>query len=354
MCTPADGSQAAGPGTAIVAANGCPALAHMPPNEILYLSFDDVAAAGPDMAETIALVEAALRDKGAGLTQLPPQVSLHPMADTSFLYAMPAWVPSRRAAGVKWVSGYPCNPGRGLRYISGLIILNDPETGLPLAIVDCAWITAQRAGAVSAIAARRLAPPEAREAALLGAGVQGRSQIRALAAALPTLREVRVFDMRQDAVQELVADLRPELPWLRLAEAAFPEEAVRGADIVVSAGPIVHPPRPRIKRDWLKRGCLGLPIDFDSMWTMEAMHLDRFLVDDMQQYHVFREQGFFQTSPPPDGDLGDLLNGRCPGRTKPGERILSMNLGIAVLDIPLAKLVCERAVDRGLGLRLPR
>jgi ornithine cyclodeaminase/alanine dehydrogenase len=321
--------------------------------EILYLSYQDVAAVGPSMAETIAIVEGAFRDKGHGVTQLPAKTALHPLDEDAFIHAMPAWVPSSRAAGVKWVSGYPLNQQKGLPYIAGLLILNDPDTGIPLAVMDCAWITAQRTGAVSGIAARHLAPPGAATAALLGAGVQGRTQVRALATEVQSLREVRVFDPRQESADSLIAELGAEFPRLRLQPAAFPEEAVRGADIVVSAGPILKHPRPNIEKNWLKPGCLGLPVDFDAMWTGPALQLDRYLVDDLAQYRYYEQQGFFAAAPEPAGDLGDLLAGRCPGRKSEKERIISMNLGVAIADMPTARLVFERALASGKGQVLP-
>ncbi len=321
--------------------------------ELLYLSYADVAAVGPDMAETIAIVEQAFRDKGSGVTQLPAKTALHPLDEDAFLHAMPAWVPSHQAAGVKWVSGYPGNAAQGLPYIAGLLILNDPGTGLPIAVMDCAWITAQRTGAVSGLAARHLALPGAETAALLGAGVQGRTQVRALLTEVRTLREVHVFDPRQEAMDSLTQDLGQEFPSVHLAPAAFPEEAVRGADIVVSAGPILKHPRPTIAREWLKPGCLGLPVDFDAMWTGEALNLDNYLVDDLAQYRYYEQQGFFAAAPEPAGDLGDLLAGRCPGRTNPQERIISMNLGVAIADMPTARVVYDRAIAAGKGRILP-
>jgi len=321
--------------------------------EILYLSYQDVAAVGPSMAETIGIVEAAFKDKGQGLTQLPAKTALHPLDEDAFLHAMPAWVPSSRAAGVKWVSGYPDNQAKGLPYISGLLILSDPDTGLPLAVMDCAWITAQRTGAVSGLAARYLAPPGAQTAALLGAGVQGRTQVRALATELESLEEVHIFDPRETATRALCDELSREFPALRLLPAAFPEEAVRGADVVVSAGPILKHSRPTIDRDWLKPGCLGLPVDFDAMWTGPALNLDRYLVDDLAQYRYYEQQGFFAAAPKPLGDLGDLLAGRVTGRTDDKQRIISMNLGVAIADMPTARTIYERALAQGRGHVLP-
>ncbi|MFZ5769580.1 MAG: ornithine cyclodeaminase family protein, partial [Bacillota bacterium] len=109
--------------------------------EILYLSRADVERVGLTMPEVIELVEQAFREKGGGFVEVPPKPGLHPAGD-AFIHAMPAWLSRMGAAGMKWVSGYPQNQARGLPYISGLIILNDPETGIPRAVMDCSWVTA--------------------------------------------------------------------------------------------------------------------------------------------------------------------------------------------------------------------
>ena len=85
----------------------------------------------------------------------------------AFLHAMLAHIPSLGAAGMKWVAGFPENQAKGLPYVSGLLILNDPETGLPLAVMDCTWITAKRTGAATAVAAKHLARPDSKSAGIL-------------------------------------------------------------------------------------------------------------------------------------------------------------------------------------------
>jgi len=134
------------------------------PDEILYLSRADVEAAGVAMPEVIAALAVAFREKGEGRVEMPPKPGIHPRSD-AFLHAMPAWIPALGSAGIKWVGGFPENPAHGLPYISGLMILNDPENGFPTAVLDATWITAMRTGAATALAARHLARPESRSAA---------------------------------------------------------------------------------------------------------------------------------------------------------------------------------------------
>src|SRR3970040_2286135 len=128
----------------------------MDPGTILYLSRRDVEAVNLPMAEIIAALEAMFKEKGLGQTEMPPKPGIHTRPD-AFIHAMPAYIPSLGASGVKWVSGYPDNQKKGLPYITGLLILNDPETGVPMAVMDCTWITAMRTGAATAVAAKYLA-----------------------------------------------------------------------------------------------------------------------------------------------------------------------------------------------------
>src|SRR5512143_3484291 len=113
----------------------------MPEQQILYLSRADVEAVNLSMTTIVGLLEAAFREKGHGRVEMPPKPGIHTRPD-AFIHAMPAYIPALKAAGLKWVSGYPANAAHGLPYISGLIVLNDDETGLPYAVMDGTWITA--------------------------------------------------------------------------------------------------------------------------------------------------------------------------------------------------------------------
>jgi len=127
--------------------------------EVLYLSRADVEAARVPMRAIIERLEEVFREKGHGRTEMPPKPGIHPgpQGNDNFIHAMPAYIPAMRAAGLKWISGFPGNQARSLPYISGLLILNDEETGLPKAIMDATWITAMRTGAATAVAVRHLA-----------------------------------------------------------------------------------------------------------------------------------------------------------------------------------------------------
>ena len=146
-------------------------------NQLLYLSYDDVTRVELSMSEIIESMERMFRAKGEGKTEMPPKPGIHPGGGDNFIHAMPAYIPDLESSGIKWVSGFPKNPEKGLPYISGLLIFNDVHTGLPLSVMDCGWITAKRTGAASAISARYLARPESAAMGMLGCGVQGLSLI---------------------------------------------------------------------------------------------------------------------------------------------------------------------------------
>ena len=155
--------------------------------KILYLSRKEVAETGLTMAEVIEAVEQAFREKGEGKVEMPPKPGVHSRPD-SFIHAMPAYIAATGALGIKWVAGYPENSKRGLPYISGLVVLNDPDTGLPQAVMDCVWITAMRTGAATTVAARYLAREDSKYLGVLGAGVQGFSNLEALKVLFPEAR----------------------------------------------------------------------------------------------------------------------------------------------------------------------
>src|SRR5512146_1787193 len=108
----------------------------MATDELLYLSRADVEKVNLDMAAIIKLLEQAFLEKGNGKVEMPPKPGIHTMPD-AFIHAMPAYIPAMHSAGIKWVSGYPENFKHGLPYITGLLILNDAETGIPYTVMDC-------------------------------------------------------------------------------------------------------------------------------------------------------------------------------------------------------------------------
>ena len=304
------------------------------------------------MDDVVRTVEEAFNENARGNAEMPPKPGIHPGGD-AFIHAMPAYLPNMSAAGIKWVSGYPENFKRNLPYISGLIILNDPSTGLPISVMDATWITAMRTGAATAVAAKYLARPDSKIVGIIGCGVQGRSNSEALHTVFRNLQEIRAYDISTANLQRYVEEMTDKLG-VTIKVVKGPRDAVEGSDVVVTAGPIIKHPTPVIEKSWLKSGVFACPIDFDSYWKPESMHaMGKFCVDDGEQLDYYRSVGYFQDIPRVYADLGELVARKKVGRENEEERIMSMNLGVAIEDMAVAAKIYHAAIGKGSGQRLP-
>jgi ornithine cyclodeaminase/alanine dehydrogenase-like protein (mu-crystallin family) len=318
---------------------------------VLYLSRKDVEGVNLSMSEIIDALNSMFREKGEERVEMPPKPGIHTRKD-AFIHAMPAYIPSMKAAGMKWVSGYPENQKIGLPYISGLLILNDPETGLPLVVMDATWITAQRTGAATALAAKYLARAESSSVGILACGVQGRSNLEALAC-LFKITKVKAYDNHPEVAQRFAQEMA-EMIHADIEVVKNPKEAVVGLDLVVTSGPILKDPSPVIEADWLAEGAFASPVDFDSYWKGEALRqADKLATDDTNQMEYYRKAGYFKDTPQPYADLGAIVAGKKPGREKADERTICINLGIALDDMATAILIYKKACELGMGTELP-
>jgi ornithine cyclodeaminase/alanine dehydrogenase len=303
------------------------------------------------MPTILRLLKEAFREKGQGKVEMPPKPGIHTMPD-SFIHAMPAYIPSLKSAGIKWVSGYPENYKRGLPYITGLLILNDTETGIPLAVMDCTWITAMRTGAATGVSAKYLARPNSEVAGILACGVQGRTNLEALACLFP-LKRVYAYDILPEAQEKYIAEMRAKFKF-EIIGVKEPNQAVVESDLVVTSGPILKHPTPTIAKDWLKPGAFGSAVDFDSYWSGAALaQMDRISTDDHAQFQYYKSVGYFQQTPDPYADLGEMAAGLKLGRQNDKERTLAINLGLAMDDMAVAPEIYRRAKEKGIGIRLP-
>lgn len=323
----------------------------MAEQRMLYLSRADVEKVALDMPTILKLLEEAFKEKGNGKVEMPPKPGIHTMPD-AFIHAMPAFIPSLHSAGIKWVSGYPENFKRGLPYITGLLILNEDETGIPYSVMDCTWITAYRTGAATGLAAKYLARPNSEVAAILACGVQGRTNLEALASIFP-LKRAYAYDILPEVQAKFITEMKKKFKF-EILPAKSPKEAVMASDLVVTSGPILKHPTPTIEKDWLKPGGFGSAVDFDSYWTGPAMaQMDRISTDDHAQFEYYRESGYFSQTPAPYADLGQLATGQKPGRGSDKERNLAINLGLAMDDMAIAPEIYRRAMAKEIGTWLP-
>jgi len=321
------------------------------PQELLYLSRADIEKINIPMTEIISSLEKMFVEKGKKQVEMPPKPGIHPKED-SFIHAMPAYIPSMQSAGIKWVSGFPENPKKNLPYITGLLILNDAETGLPISVMDCTWITAMRTGAATAVAAKYLANPASSSVGILACGVQGRSNLEALSCIFD-IEKVLVYDIFPQASGKFATEMSKKLD-VSIEIVSTPKEAVVDSDLIVTSGPILKNPKPTIEKGWMKKGGFASAVDFDSYWTTSALNeMDKIYTDDVPQMNYYKTIGYFRETPNPIGDLGELLVETIKGRESPDERIITMNLGLALDDMATAPLIYEAAKKASIGTVLP-
>lgn len=312
----------------------------------------------PALPERLRLAEITLRGLASG-ADLPPKIGVHPRETSSFAHAMPAFLRGAAAdgsddrLGMKWVLGFSGNNDRGLPAIHGLILLNDPQTGAPLAILDAGAITAERTAAVSGVAIRAFAPRVAGRrprAALIGAGVQGRSHLAVLGHLLPGL-DLRLYDRDPDRAAKLCELAAATNGIGSVTRAASARDAVEGADVVVTAASFAPPhERQVMTNDWLVPDVLVVPVDYATYCAAEvARDAALFLTDHRDQFLANREAGNFDGYPDPGAMLGEAL---AAGAPRPAGRVVVSHLGTGLADVVLGTAILGTAIDRGLGTEL--
>jgi ornithine cyclodeaminase/alanine dehydrogenase-like protein (mu-crystallin family) len=322
---------------------------------LLYLSRDDLESLGITPLEVVDAVDAGCAAKGRGEVVMPPKLSLHGEGD-AYSQVMAATLHGDAGLGAKWVTLFPQNAARGLPVTNGLVVLGDPRTGLPSAVMDAATITAWRTGAGVGVAARYLARPDVTTVGVLGCGVQARAAVRALAAVLPGLREVRCHDAVPEAGEAFVAGLEAELPAVDFALVAAPADVTAGGGVVVTAVTMTAAIAPPLGPGLLEPGALAVALDYDAAWSPAAMAAcDRFFCDDTATARATQAAGVRLAQLPGEiaGDLGQLAAGLVPGRERPDERLFCLDLGMALEDVVTGKLALRKARELGVGKELP-
>lgn len=331
-----------------------------------HLSAAEVAAAMPPLVERLELAERTMRALGRD-AELPPKIGVHPRQPGSLAHAMPALLRGRATdgsedlIGAKWIAGFPANPAIGLPTYHALVLLNDPLTGEPLAVMDAATITAQRTAAISGTAIRHFMPGGAGQGgsarvAVLGAGAQARSHIPVIGHLLPgaVLRITDVDPARASALAQeaaAVGDIgsATAVPSVR--------EAVESADVVVSVVSF-GPDRQALDMAWLGPETLFVAVDYDMQAPAALAREALFAVDDREQFLATRCGETFAGYPDPDATLGELLRGDVPAgpgaADRPAGRILVAHLGVGLADVVFAAAILARAEQLGVGRLLPR
>ena len=324
---------------------------------VLILSHRDVHAALPPEACAEAMA-AVLAEHARGATYLPLRSVIKPPGAAGFMGLMPGWrgrQPDQDAAfALKAICIMPGNPARGLDAHQGLVTLFDGETGVPTAILDASAVTAIRTAAVTAVATGLLAREDARTLAIIGAGVQARSHLRALAN-VRDFEQVRVYAPTGAHVQALVEET--SLDRGELAAATSAEEAVRGADVVVA---VTNSREPVLQHGWLAPGAHVNAVGASTLQTREldsatvaasALFCDsrESLRNEAGEFARAVAEGAIPGEEHIRAELGEVLAGMAPGRRDDGELTLFRSLGVAIEDLAAAERAVTTARERGIG-----
>jgi ornithine cyclodeaminase len=326
--------------------------------EFLYLTQADVCATGVDMPMVVDAVEESFRLHHQGRTTLPHKVVLDMgERERGRGNAMPAYVGGDYDVfGIKWIAGFPQNPLlHGLPRATGFFILNDAWKGLPLAIMDCTLLSAMRTGAVTGVGAKYLARPDSESVAMIGTGVQARTQLEALKVALPGLKEVRAFDIRREAAEEYAAEMSEQL-LLEVRAVNSAEEAVREADVVVT---VTVADEPIVKDAWMKAGSFFAAVgSYQEEEFAVVQNSDRVVVDGLE--HVLHRhtpvialmvaQGMIEEQE--ILELGAIVCGDAVGRQAPWERVFFSPIGMGTEDVCVCSRVYQLALEKGIGAKL--
>ncbi len=305
--------------------------------------------------------------------QLPPKLGVHPRGPNAFAHAMPALLRgadesgSRDLVGMKWVVGFPDNAKRGLPAVHGTVLLNDPITGVPLAVLDAGPITAHRTAAVSGVAiARWAARSEGRplRVAMLGAGVQARSHLPIVAHLLPG-SWLTVHDRNPERAEAIAAEAAATGSFAETDTAVSAIGAIRDADFVLSLVSF-GPDRQSLPAHAFRPDALVVAVDYDmSVPAALASDAALFVVDEAGQFRANREAGVFAGYPDPAGIIGEWLDPNAPlanpaapefagtDDSAQAGRTLVTHLGVGLADIIFADALLRVAEHRGLGLELP-
>ena len=307
------------------------------------------------MAECIELMSDALASLARGEVYQPLRTIVRPPDARGLLGLMPAYRHGEQGAfGMKVICVFPGNPSLGKDAHQGMVILFSQETGEPLALMNASQITAIRTAAVSAVATRLLARPEAAELGIIGAGVQARTHLVALGS-VRAIRRARVACRDRDHAARLVREMQDKVGFpIELAKSN--EAAVREADIVVTA---TSAHEPVLNRDWIADGAHINAIGTHSPQSREidtaTMAAARIFVD--RRESALNEAGDYLLAAQdgavtPDSivaEIGELVIKTKKGRISPSEITLFKSLGLAIEDVVCAEYLYRKAKAEDVG-----
>ena len=325
--------------------------------ELTYLDGPAVEALALTDDEILAACRGVLAAQGRQLTVVEPRTHLFPRGAHGHFNVLRGATP--RFAGVKVVGDFVDNHERGLPSELALLLLMDPMTGVPRAILDATAITEMRTGAVTAIGAETLARRDARVLGHIGARGTAYWNVRLCARVLGGLEEIRVHSRRRESREAFAARLRRDLG-REITVCEDWESTVRGADVVVEASRLSEP-TPLLRTEWISPGALVVPYGTVSAVELSLTDImDKVVVDDWGQAgagplgalraHVDAGR---VTAESLHAELGQIVCGARPGRERDDETILFWHRGLSITDVALGEAMLDKARALGVGATLP-
>ena len=314
-----------------------------------------------DLDRLVEALGPAMVEMSAGRVSMPPRVVAQVPEQGGLLAAMPAFLNLPQVLSSKLVSVFPQNAARGLPSHQAVILVFDPRTGSPRAMLDGTAITAARTAAGSALATSLLARLEARILAIVGTGVQARTHAQAISRVRP-IREIRVVSRNQDRAttlaEEIAHDLGVPAKTFDLEQAAF-----AGVDVICAT---THSVEPVVRGEWLEPGVHINSVGLNA----KGRELDG---ETIKRALVVVETRAAALAKAPSGsndllwairdgligeehihaEIGEVISGTRPGRTSPEQITLYTSVGVAVQDAVAAHLVLEAAKRQGVGKEIP-
>jgi alanine dehydrogenase len=328
--------------------------------ELTYLNASDIERLALSDEEILQSIRSVLAAQGRGETVIEPRMHLFARpgrdADGHFNVLRGA---TAELAGVKVVGDFVGNHQLGLPSELALLLLLDPRTGVPVAILDATAITEMRTGAVTAIGAEHLAGNNSRSLGHIGARGTAYWNVRLLCHVLPGLQEIRVHSRRPESRERFAHELSAELHRDVRAVATW-EQCVRGADVVVEATRLTEP-TPLLATRWIKPGSLVIPYGTVSAVALDLTEImDKIVVDDWGQAGIgplgaLRAHVDLGLLSPANlhAELGQIVCGKRSGREHDAETILFWHRGLSITDIALGQTLLAKASALGVGTRLP-
>lgn len=332
--------------------------------EILYLSQEDViACGGMSMKKAMEDLEEVFRLFDEGDCILPGKIVMkrpEPNSEetTGRINAMPAYIGGKfNMSGIKWIGSGPSNPFKyGLPRASAIIVLNDPETKLPLAVMDGAVISAIRTGAVTGICAKYMAPKNTKIVGLFGAGAQSRTQLMAIKEALPHIEKALISDISKERADKFAEEMTQQLG-IPVVTDLDRLHVIHTADILVTATTATEP---IIHGSEIDHGCYVAHLGDNEVDEELILKADKIFIDDWETdkhrmgdtlAYMYRDGKIDDSRI--DGSVSDLISGKKMGRDNEEQLTYSCNVGLGLYDVAIAARVYRYALEHGIGRELP-